>query len=440
MSVINNVLKDLESRSSQFTPIDIAVVNGAAAKTKSKPNFAIYLFFGLIVFVPGGFYYYQNEIAGDDSKLVVEEPSALLPDVKTRVLDPPEVAVVEVLPLPNQIIDLQIKETSNQLSMEFLLREKAVSYLKERSENSFIYHLKDVGSEIPAPLMKGNQWVEKLSINKNKRGIDVIFKTASGVLVNTEQKQLQNEAVWIIKLEKPQAKQSTKKATIPRESLIATNKPAEKKQAIEVDEAPGKKPVKVQIKTAGRVAGESAQLSLATSLVNKRQWKNAETLLLGLLDGPQDMTARKQLLGIYTQPQYAEKYAVLARQSSERYPQQDVFKTEYARSLFQMESYQMAISLLQTIKNKSANQLALMAASYQRIDQHDNAILYYQRSLELNRRQARSWIGLGISLEHQEKPQKALKSYQTAAKIGNINARLQQFIEQRSRILKRVIN
>ena len=440
MSIINNVLKDLESRSSQFTPIDIAAVNSTGAKTESRTRWAVFLLCGLFVLALCGLYYYQAEILGDDSKVVTKEPLGLMSAVKTEVIDPPAVTAIEALSQPNQIIGLQIKETSNQLSMEFLLREKAVSYLKERSENSFIYHLKAIESEISAPLMKGNQWVEKLSINKNDLGIDVTFKTVTGVLVNTEQKQLQNEAVWIIKLEKPAKKLLVKEKTAPSDSLVLINERAEKKEAIVVDAAPEKKPVKVEIKTTGQVEGESAQLSLATSLINKRQWQNAETLLLGLLEGPQDMDARKQLLGIYTQPKYAEKYAALARKSSERYPQQSVFKTEYARSLFQMESYQGAISLLQTMESLSAKQLALMAASYQRIDQHDNAILYYQQSLELNRRQARSWIGLGISLEHKEQPKKALKSYQAAAGLGNINARLQQFIEQRTRILKRVIN
>lgn len=440
MSVINNVLKDLESRSSQFTPIDIAAVNGASTKTESKTGWLVFFLCGFFVLALFGIYYYQSEIVGRDSEVIAEEPATIMPTIETEIIDPPAVAVVEALPQPNQIIDLQIKETSNQLSMEFLLREKAVSYLKERSENSFIYHLKDMQSEISAPLLKGNQWIEKLSITKNALGIDITFKTVSGVLVNTEQKQLQNEAVWIIKLQKPVAKQSVEKAPVPSESLVATTKPVEKIEVIEVEAVPEKKPVKVDIKTAGQLEGESGQLAMATSLINKREWQNAETLLLGLLDGPQDIDARKQLLGIYTQPKYAEKYATLARQSSERYPQQDVFKTEHARSLFQNESYQSAISLLQTIEPLSAPQLALMAASYQRIDQHDNAILYYQQSLELNRRQPRSWIGLGISLEHEKQPEKALKSYQAAARLGNINARLQQFIEQRSRILERVIN
>jgi len=453
MSVINNVLKDLESRASQFTPIDIAAVDHAVAKKQPKSRLSLVLLSGVIVLSICGVIYYLT-LGGQIESIAVRAdnvPEPALPAAKiVRNEQPAVMASEQTLPQPNQIIGLQINETTEQLSLEFLLREKAISYLKERSENSFIYHLKNIESAISAPLMKDNQWIDKLSINKTEQGIDVTFKTASDVLVSTEQSQKLDDTVWIIRLQKQQAAVSIARPEIATQQPVETVKTetitttisdvaddAEIAEPIDVSES---RPVKMEIKSAGQELSDSGQLAKATDLVKQRQWKSAETLLLSLIDGPQDMAARKQLLGIYAQPKFSEKYSALARQSSERYPQQGIFKTEYARSLFQAKSYRMAISLLQDLGDQDTRQLALIAASYQRLDQHQNAIEYYRQSLKLNRQQARNWIGLGISLEHEAKLEKALLSYQTAAKLGNINARLQQFVEQRSRMLERVIN
>jgi len=455
MSVINNVLKDLESRSSEFTPIDIASVDAPAKENKSNFAWLIMLFCVFLLVCAYGLYFYQDQLFEADSSLATDTPAAVAADEKL-VVEP--VLAVDETPVAvpaNQVIGLQIKETSDQLRMEFLLREKAVSYLKERSKNSFVYHIKAIQSEISAPIMTGNRWLEELSINPRDDGIDITFKTVAGILVETEQNQIGDEAVWAIKLDKQAIPVAQSKPTVAPVSVqIAGNKITKATNANEQivkQEAPPEttstpvenpvaKPVKVEIKASGQSDGESAQLSLATGLMKKAQWQDAEALLLGLLDGPQDMDARKQLLSLYSKPRFVDKYVDFARQSSDRYPQQRLFKTEYARSLFQTESYQMAISLLSDMGQLDARQLTLMAASYQRIDQHDNAILYYQQSLALDRQQARNWIGLGISLEHEEKTAQALKSYQTAAKLGNINARLQTFVEQRSRLLERALN
>ena len=453
MSVINNVLKDLESRSSQFTPIDIAAVDHAVPTKDSKSGWPLKLLIGVIVLSICSVIYYQ--ILGGRVQSIFDQtddvPEPVVPVAKIVRSEQPAVADAEaILPQANQIIGLQIKETSEHLSLEFLLREKAISYLKERSENSFIYHLKNIESAITAPLMNDNRWIDRLSINKTGQGIDITFETASDVLVSTEQSQKQGDTAWTIRLEKRQALSAIVRPETEVQQPVETEKTevatatiseaADDPETIEPVVVAESKPVKMEIKSAGQALSESGQLAKATELIKSRQWKTAENLLLGLIDGPLDLAARKQLLGIYSQPGFTEKYSVLARQSSERYPQQGLFKTEYARSLFQAGSYQLSISLLQDLDNLDARQLALIAASYQRLDQHENAIEYYRQSLTLNRQQATNWIGLGISLEHEAKLEKALKSYQTAARLGNITARLQQFVEQRSRMLERVIN
>ena len=437
MSVINNVLKDLELRSSQFTPIDIAAVNITKPVNQNSWNRLVILLISGVLLGASGYWFYQDQM-----RLI--EDTAMPPIEKTApiAITKPE-PELELEPAPNQIIGLQIKESAGDVSLEFSLREKTVSYLKERSETRFVYHLKNIENEIAAPIIKDNLWIKRLSIIPVGDGVDVAFQTTAGVLVNTEQSQKQEEAIWTIQLEKSPDPVVAEKTKVIEVSEATRNKtPPEtivspvKTEVVETDS----KPVKVEIKSSLKKLSDREQLLRAKELVKNREWKSAETLLQSLIDGPQDLSTRKQLLGVYARPQYASQYASLARESSERYPESTLFKSEYARALFQSQSYRSVISILETPNNTDSKQLALIAASYQRLDEHKQAIEYYRQSLKVDRAQARNWIGLGISLEHNGQSRLALQSYQTAAKLGNISQRLEQFIEQRSRLLAKVVN
>lgn len=433
MSVINNVLKELATRPSQFTPINIASVNSQPVDKPESSNLSGSILLFLLTLAAIGLWYYQFQYK---TQAVINVETPILASVVTEAIKA-EAEIVELK--PNQIVGLQISETSSDISLLFAMRERAVSYLKERSEDSFVYHIKNINSEIETPRISGNRWIEKLSITPSQQGVDVTLQTVAGVLVNTEQFQKQGETIWTIKLEKlPDPVVVAKLETVAAEPVIEAGSIAE--QAVQVDSEVESVAVKVDIRKAGQNLSEYGLFNKAVELLQIKQWQTAETLLLELLNGPQDLAARKQLLGIYARPGNADKYADMARRSSLQYPNQSLFKTEYARSLFQQQSYHEAISQLQSVDQLDSKQQALMAASYQRIGQHEKAIEHYHHSLRLNKLEARNWVGLGISLEHEAHLEKALQSYQMAARLGNINERLKQFVEQRSRLLKKVMN
>ena len=451
MSVINNVLKDLESKSSQFTPIEIASIDRSDNPASNSWAIPVSVIFLALCVVAGYWLYLQQKPVS-----VVSIPAAVQEQAVVAAPEPAiQLEVSEVInDIPtNQIIGLQIKETPTQVSLEFSMHEKAVSYLKERSEGRFVYHLKNVSSEIVAPLIRDNRWIEKLAIHQHDGGVDVAFKTVDGVLVSTEQLQKQDESIWAIQLEKlPDAEvvnavpESAVETVTENLSLHQSIEPVEvaietkPEPKLESDIENALEPVKLDIKSSSKELNESNQLKRAKELIQTRDWKTAETLLLGLIDGPQDMLAREQLLGIYAQPKYASQYASLASRSSSRYPDNNLFKTEYARAQFQGQSYASVIHLLNSIAAPNAIQLALLGASHQRLDQHGKAIEFYQRSLRLDKRQAKNWIGLGISLEHNAQLKLALQSYLTAARLGNLNPRLSEFVAKRSKTLKQVLN
>ncbi|MCZ6487452.1 MAG: hypothetical protein O6703_04670, partial [Gammaproteobacteria bacterium] len=109
MSVINNVLKDLESRSSQFVPIEIASVEAAVAEKPAQSRYLALLILALLV-VAAILWFYQNQQKPAETtnvpEIAIEVPVTEVP-VAPEVVD-----IVE----HNQIIGLQINESANEMS------------------------------------------------------------------------------------------------------------------------------------------------------------------------------------------------------------------------------------------------------------------------------------------------------------------------------------
>lgn len=483
MSVINDVLKDLETRESRFTPIETGSV---AVPVPARRHWKPLVLTGtmLILLATGVWLYLQapqswgiltplKQASVNPSPVVANTPE--ITDARVAVVLPaqstaPDSADSLPAPMPaaapaedsavasadgaNQIIGLQIRETEQEMRMQFFLRGKVVAYLSERGENSFAYHLRDTESQITAPEISDNQWIQRLAIHTAASGVDIHFVTAPGILVETRQDLIDGEAVWAISLRKSIAPPAVAEnvddsavapAVITPQVVIAD----ESAQAVEsvgaepaaADEtAPAEAEVRLEIKTTNPDARVANQLEYAGRLLGSGRYTDAENLLRELLGGVEDYQARRHLLAIYEGQQRRERFDRLARDSAQKYPQDIAFKTAYARSLFQGQAYRQVIELFAGQVELDARQQAMLAASYQRLDQHDNAMHHYRLALRQDAGNAKNWIGLGISQEHSAELEAALDSYQRAGKIGQLNPRLQAFVDQRSDTLRRLLN
>ncbi len=509
MSVINNVLKELETRESRFTPIEI---DPAQTPSLRRRDTRPWLFAALALSVLAATYFLWHSQArfGMDSTATVAEMkpvSAVPAESETRaavvveaglskqneaepaepvaaattipaspaptqfaslepVVENLSVAeaelVTEALAPANQIIGLQLRESETEMQMEFVLRDKTVAYLRERGENHFSYRLGEIESRITAPIIRDNRWVRQLSITTAGDGVDIGFETAPGILVETAQSLGDGEAVWVISLRQAapaepepalavQAGSSeAARAAAPALSDQAENDIAENVEATSPAEATAlvqqpseqsaPQPVKLEIKTTTPNAKALNQLEYAVELINSRRLAEAEKTLRGLFDGSEDYRARVGLIALYDLDRRHDRMLQLAQESMQRYPERRLFRTEYARALFQAGAYSEAIALLADVETPDATQLALLAASHQRIDEHVDAVRHYRLALKLDAGNARNWVGLGISQEHTADLEDALNSYRKAGRLGSLNDRLQAFVKQRSDTLKQVLN
>jgi len=229
--------------------------------------------------------------------------------------------------------------------------------------------------------------------------------------------------------------QSIESTTIePTSSDVTVNK---KINTEKINEA---KVVKLDIKSSTPELADKEKLQKAIELQKSRRWQQAEAILKTLIGGSEDLSVRLNLLDLYEYRKQTVKYSALLQQSLDRYPQQLKLQTAFASTLYQNRDYQEVIKFLQDRGNSDTTQLALIATSYQRLDQHAKAIEYYQLALDKDQQQSKIWIGMGISQEHTGQLKDALRSYRVAARFGNINTRLQDFIDKRISQLVKVIN
>jgi len=458
MSVINNVLKDLESRESQFTPIEIDAIGLRPAPARDLKPFILGGLL-LVLLLVTAWIYLQDRFTGSQDTLSTPM-TATTPSVAEQPVAQPEINEVMVTDqmIGNQIIGLQIRESEDDMSMEFALRDRVVAFLKERGENNFSYHLRDIESQILAPVMSDNRWIRKLAINSSDSGVDVSFQTAEDILVETRQKLVNEEPSWVIVLRKSaapvvvetaqhnvsvdgtatsDAKQVSKILEPEANEAAGVEFEAGLRQS-PADEGPGV--VSLDIKSTNPNTKSINQLGYALELINTRRFSKAQAILQELLGGSEDYAARQHLLALYNSQNRSDRFLRLVRDSMAKYPDDILFKTEYARSLYQSAAYQAVIELFAAEGPIDANQQALVAASYQRLDEHESAVRHYQNALEQNATNARNWIGLGISQEHIGALADALNSYQQAANLGNLNLRLQTFVENKRRTLAQVLN
>jgi hypothetical protein len=441
MSIINNVLKDLESRSSQFTAIDVTST-GTTAVSRLRQFLPSILAFLLLVAIGIVFWFYQA--SQHDSDVVSDNKSKEIQISEQRLVeDVSLLPVADVQKLSNQIIGMQLRESDKTISLEFSLREKVVSYLKERSDKRIVYHLKDIQSDIVSPVIRDNRWIEQLVMSVQADGVDINLITSANVLVETQQQRLGEEIVWAITLSK-----------LPAPEVIVPVVSVQKNQAVKVEAITQldegmldtgnvgleTKVVKLEIISRDANSDVLRQLKSAQAFIKQKQFDLAEPILSGLLGSTQDLAAREFLLIVYKRNKNPSRLNELVTTSMKRYPQNLIFKTRHAQSLFQLKEYQSVIDFLQIRSDLNVMQLALIGASYQRLDQHQPAADFYRQSLRIEAGHPRNWIALGISEEHNANPLQAFSAYRSASKQGGLNSKLTEFVEQRISILEKVIN
>ena len=144
--------------------------------------------------------------------------------------------------------------------------------------------------------------------------------------------------------------------------------------------------------------------------------------------------AREMLVGLLVKTGRKVEAKSMLQQGLLTSPEYTNFAKFYARMLWDENKIANAIDVLRQFApaiDVDPDYHAMLAASLQRNKQHKNAASLYVKLLKIRPREGMWWVGMAISLEALGKQEQALQAYAKARQSGNLNARLQQYSTQR---------
>jgi len=120
-----------------------------------------------------------------------------------------------------------------------------------------------------------------------------------------------------------------------------------------------------------------------------------------------------------------------------------LFAKLYARVLLEQNKPHLAAKILEqssvTVSmNVEPDYYALLAATYQRIKKHSEAIDIYLQLVKIRPAAGVWWLGLAISLEKSNKNKEAVEAYQRAQKTGTLKTGLIKFTNNRVSALSEI--
>jgi MSHA biogenesis protein MshN len=149
---------------------------------------------------------------------------------------------------------------------------------------------------------------------------------------------------------------------------------------------------------------------------------------------PAHIRARELLAGVLIKQGRWVETEELMQQGVQVVPGSLLFVKLYARTLMQLNRDQQAIKLLRAHAPTVAQDpdyFALLAALYQRQQDHRDAAKTYSEILKLRPDTAIWWVGLGISLEALGKQQQAQQAYTRARQTGTLQGDMARYTDNR---------
>ena len=209
----------------------------------------------------------------------------------------------------------------------------------------------------------------------------------------------------------------------------------------EMDDAPAIKLKKIHRPLNSKQLAEIAYKKGFEFLQQGRMHQGKESLRKALSLYIPHIKAREMLAGIYIKSGRLINAAELLSEGVKLVPEYPLFAQLYARVLIEQKNPQLALKILEqgTARiNVEPDYFALLAATYQRVKNHEKAVALYLQLVKIRSNESIWWLGLGISLEKLGKNKEALEAYQRAQKTGRLKSGLIKFTNNRVSALQEI--
>lgn len=209
----------------------------------------------------------------------------------------------------------------------------------------------------------------------------------------------------------------------------------------EIDASPPLKLKKIHRPLNNKQLAEIAYNKGYDYLQQGRMHRGKESLRKALSLYIPHIKAREMLAGIHIKSGRFIDAAELLSEGVKVVPEYPLFAQLYARVLLEQKKPQLAIKILENGSarlNVEPDYYALLAATYQRVNNHQKAVEIYLRLVKVRSDEGVWWLGLGISLEKSGNKKEALEAYQRAQKTGRLKSGLVKFTNNRVSALQEI--
>lgn len=172
------------------------------------------------------------------------------------------------------------------------------------------------------------------------------------------------------------------------------------------------------------------------ALANLQQGRVAEAqsnLAQALEANPANQVARQTLAGLLLDNNRNDEARAILAAGLAIAPEQSNFRIALARLQVEVGDKPGALNTLEqglAYANNNAEYQSFLATMLQRANRHEEAISHYNTSLSLNSGAANSLVGLGISLQAVGRLENAQQAFTRAQSMTTLSPELSQFIDQ----------
>ena len=163
------------------------------------------------------------------------------------------------------------------------------------------------------------------------------------------------------------------------------------------------------------------------------------TLTQGLENDPFNHNARQLLVGLLVENKHNDEASNLLQEGVRLAPDQTGFVMALARLQMEAGDRKTALQTMEQGAKFAANDAdyqGFYAALLQRDERHDEAVSHYLSALRSDPANTSWLVGIGISLQAQNKYADAREAFERAKQIGQLSPDLSDFVDQRLLQLK----
>jgi len=406
MSVINQVLRDLQQQEPQLRLVEPEALRGSARQDSGRRRPAVWIGFAALLAIGGvllALYAPERDTATADStpNPKVAPFSGVIEGKESLVATSVDPAKDEESAI-SRLQGLQLDRGPRSLSLRFELSAATTSYLQRQSGNEYRFVLRNSQSEVETPALGVNPWIRHLELQPRDGNLLVALETEPRVSVETStQPRPAGGQNWILSLQAP---------TEPEPATAAVETGIEVETEADTTET----------MTAAGKAIDPPQAAAEPAPATGAQEK-AATTATATSTGPEHPVAEDDA------PPKLDIRASAARSA----PSPALERRRRAHALFRAGDYAGLVRRFA----EDPRQDDLLALAWQRLGQYQQAVASYRRLLQREPAEARHWVGLGLSLEQLQRPAEALSAYDRARALGGLSNRLEVFVAERLRLL-----